>query len=87
MYFSYGQTGNSTINAFMELNKLKLASHIWKQNIPCPGYQIHEDKLKDSQAEKYLGDVISEKGTLDETIQQRKLKRILLYCRNKGSLV
>ena len=71
---------NSTINAFMELNKLKLASHkcakihIGKHNLPCPEYKIHEEKLLNSHAEKYLGDVISEKGTLDETIQQRKLK-------------
>ena len=71
---------NSTINSFMELNKLKLASHkcakihIGKQNQPCPEYKIHEEKLQNSKAEKYLGDVISENGTLDETIHQRKLK-------------
>ena len=35
---------------------------------------IHKEKLKESQSKKYLGDVNSEKGTLDETIKQRKLK-------------
>ena len=69
-----------TINAFMELNKLKLASykcakiHIGKHDNPCPDYKIHEDDFKDSPSEKYLGDVISGKGNLDETIRQRKLK-------------
>ena len=70
----------ATINSFMELNKLKLAAnkcakiHIGKRNGKCPEYIIHKEKLKESQSKKYLGDVISEKGTLDETIKQRKLK-------------
>jgi hypothetical protein len=64
----------------MELNKLKLASkkcakiHIGKKIGECPEYRIHEQKLQESKSEKYLGDYISEKGTLDDTIQQRTLK-------------
>ena len=71
---------NATVNSFMELNKLKLASkkcakiHIGKKSNNCPPYKIHEESLKESYAEKYLGDIICEKGTLDETIKQRKLK-------------
>ena len=71
---------NATVTSFMELNKLKLAAnkcakiHIGKKSYKCPGYKVHEEKLKESYAEKYLGDVICKKGTLDETIKQRKLK-------------
>ena len=71
---------NATVTSLMELNKLKLATnkcakiHIGKQSYKCPEYKVHEEKLKESYAEKYLGDVICERGTLDETIKQRKLK-------------
>ena len=64
----------------MELNKLKLAStkcaniYIGKKKWWYPEYKIHKDILKESQSEKYLGDVLNEKGTLDETIKQRTLK-------------
>ena len=30
--------------------------------------------MKQSSAEKYLGDIVSDKGTIDETIKDRKLK-------------
>ena len=39
------------------------------QNIEFP-----KKNLKSPNPKKYLGDVISEKGTLDETMKQRKLK-------------
>ena len=72
---------NATINAFMELNKLKLAAqkcakiHIGKEHIECPTLKVHEHEMKHSSAEKYLGYIVSEKGTLDDTIRDRKLKR------------
>lgn len=73
-------SSNATVNAFMEINKLKLAAkkcgkiHIGKKCIQCPTLKVHEDSMKNSNAEKYLGDMISSKGTLDETIKDRKLK-------------
>ena len=45
-----------------------------KKSGEYPEYRIHKDILKESQSDKYLGDVLNEKGTLDETIKQRKLK-------------
>ena len=36
--------------------------------------KVHEVTMKQSTSEKYLGDVVSEKGTIDETIKERKLK-------------
>ena len=71
---------NATVHSFMEINKLKLAAkkcgkvHIGKKCNTCPTLKVHEEDMKDSNVEKYLGDVISSKGTLDETIKERKIK-------------
>ena len=71
---------NTTVNSFMEINKLKLNHkkcgkiHIGKKSNQCPSLKVHEHDMKDSNEEKYLGDIISSKGTLDETIKDRKLK-------------
>ena len=35
---------------------------------------MHGEVLRSSKAEKYLGDIISENGSLDDTIKQRKLR-------------
>ena len=64
----------------MEMNKLKLATHkcgkihVGKKSSECPTLKVHEEVMKDSDSEKYLGDIISNKGTLDMTIKDRKLK-------------
>ena len=64
----------------MGLNKLKLAEkncltiHIGKKCGNCQEYRVHEQKHKESHMETYLGDVILEKETLNETITQRKFK-------------
>ena len=62
----------ATINTFIEPNKIKLASkiHIGKKTCCCPKYKIHKDKLTQSHSDNYLGDVISAKRTLDETIKK-----------------
>ena len=68
---------NSTVNMFMEQNKLKLAAakcsriHIGKKQDECHELKVHEDKMKDSDSEKYLGDYISHDGRLDATINNR----------------
>ena len=71
---------NATINAFMELNKLKLSAekcskiHVGKKCDQCPKLKVHENEMKESQKEKYLGDIISDKGTVKETIENRIAK-------------
>ena len=71
---------NATVNSFMEINKLKLNQkkcgkiHTGKKCIPCPSLHIHDKIMKDYNVEKNLGDIISSKGTLDETLRDRKLK-------------
>ena len=68
---------NATINSFMELNKLKLSAekcskiHIGKKCNNCPKLKVHQNQMKESQREKYLGDIITEKGTIKETIENR----------------
>ena len=48
--------------------------HIGKKSDNCPTYKVNDEILKESHSEKYLGDVISYRGNLDETIGQRKFK-------------
>ena len=73
-------TTTATINSFMEPNKLKLASkkyaklHIGKKDGDCPVTKVHGEDMASSKAEKYLGDVISENGSIDETIKLRKMR-------------
>ena len=74
---------NATINSFVELKKLKFSKdkcnriHIGKHSrnlSDCPDLKVHNDAMKSSQKEKYLGDYISDKGTINATIDVRKAK-------------
>ena len=73
-------TTTATINSFMELNKLKLAPkkcaklHIGKKDGDCPVTKVHGEDMASSKAEKYLGDLIYENGSIDETIKLRKMR-------------
>ena len=68
---------NSTVNVFMEQNKLKLASskcgriHIGKKKGECHGLKVHDEAMKNSDSEKYLGDFISHDGKHDATMLNR----------------
>ena len=71
---------NSTINSFIEHNKLKLAPskcsrvHIGKKKDKCHDLNVHEELMKDSNTEKYLGDFFSSDGKHDKTISDRVLR-------------
>ena len=71
---------NYTINSFMEMKKLTLTPqkcgkiHIGKKSMECPILNVHKEKIRDSDSEKYLGYIISNKGTLDNTMKDQKLK-------------
>ena len=75
---------NSTINTFIEQNKLKLAAskcsriHVGKKSGECPNIKVHKENMKNSDSEKYLGDFISSDGKLDATINDR-IKRAYSY--------
>ena len=71
---------NATVNSFMEQNKLKLSAtkckqiHIGKQSMVCPELKIHEEIMKTSNKEKYLGDYLTNDAKLDTTIANRVAK-------------
>ena len=71
---------NKLINTFIEHKKLKLSQskcfriHIGKNHEKCPDLNVHEDEMKMSNKEKYLGDIIDKSGSIQETIKSRKVK-------------
>ena len=73
-------TMNKLVNTFMEHKNLKLSQeksyriNIGKGHLNCPKLQVHENEMKEADAEKYLGDVIDKSGKIQTTINKR-LKR------------
>ena len=71
---------NSVINTFINLEKLKLSSkkcgniHIGKAKISCHKLKVHDDIMKQSTKESYLGDIIDQSGKLHQNIDKRKSK-------------
>ena len=72
---------NSIINANMETKKLRLSEdkcfkiRICKKGTNCTQIlKVHEVNMKNASEATYLGDVISESGTIDATILQRTQK-------------
>ena len=71
---------NSVINTFVDLEKLKLSSkkcnniHIGKGNIKCQTLNVHGAKMKSSDQETYLGDIIDKSGKARPNIEKRKSK-------------
>ena len=68
---------NETVNTFIELKKLKLSEskcskiHVGKKENPCPDLRVHDDIMKTSDKEKYLGDQITSKANSKDTIEAR----------------
>ena len=74
---------NAVINAFVVSKKLKLSKskcykiHIEKKlknRKQCAKLKVHEDQMKDSVKQKYLGDIIDITGKNRSTIEHRKIK-------------
>ena len=71
---------NAIVNAFTESKKLQYSvdkckeMHIWKSNNICPELKVHEDTMKASECEKYLGDLISSSGKNKPNIMSRREK-------------
>lgn len=69
------------VNTFMELTKNKLSQnkchniHIGKQVNKCKELKVHNDIMKESKQEKYLGDIIHSSGKIKQTIFNRVAKR------------
>ena len=71
---------NAFANAFIELKKLTFSQskcskiHIGKQTDVCPQLKVHENTMKESSQEKYLGDLINSSGKIKATVQDRAAK-------------
>ena len=74
---------NSIINVKMESKKLRLSNkkcfklHIGKKNSKClVKLKAHDQPINQVKKATYLGDVLNEEGTIDDTIKARKDKSI-----------
>ena len=73
---------NECINTFIESKKLKLSEtkcfriHIGKGHSKCPELKVHDYEMKESEKEKYLGDVVYSNGKIQPTIESRKKRDI-----------
>ena len=71
---------NVMINTFIESKKLKLSEskcfrlHIGKEHENCPSLKVHEHNMKESEREKYLGDIVDSNGKVQATIESRTKK-------------
>jgi hypothetical protein len=71
---------NKTINSFIEHKKLELSDdkcsriHIGLEHTKCPALNVHNNMMKDSGKEKYLGDIIDSTGKIQATINDRKAR-------------
>ena len=71
---------NAEVNSFVENKKLKLGEtkcariHVGKNKDQCSKVFVHDNEMKNSDAEKYLGDRINYTGKHKETIEERKNK-------------
>ena len=71
---------NKIVNTFVESKKLRLSQqkctriHIGKEHKNCPELKVHEHIMKETESEKYLGDVIQKTGNIQATINKRKDK-------------
>ena len=68
---------NAVINSFIEMKKLTLSEkkcsriHVGKTTNDCIELNVHQNKMKNSKQEKYLGDIVDNTGSIKATIQER----------------
>ena len=71
---------NTTINTFIELEKLTISCsksknvHIGNSNIKCPNLRVHKEEMKQSNREKYLGDLVDISGKIRPNIDARQAR-------------
>ena len=59
------------------MKKLKLSHkkcsqiHVGNKKNVCPELNVHENKMKNSNQEKYLGDIVDHSGSIKPTIKDR----------------
>ena len=71
---------NKLVNTFMESKKLRLSHkkcvqmHVGRGHENCPALNVHEIKMNVTDNEKYLGDMMIKKGTIQSNIEKKKSK-------------
>ena len=74
---------NAVINSFIETQRLTLSNeksvvvHIGKEKkctLPCPVLKVHDDPMNKKDSTKYLGNILSSKGGVAETVEDRRTK-------------
>ena len=84
---------NAIINSKMETRKVRLSDdkcfkiHICQTSAKCTQVlKVHESNIQTVSQATYLGDVLSESGTIDETIVQRGHKAIRIISQISSML-
>ena len=68
---------NAIIQSKMATKKLELGQekcfqiHVGKESSTCPQLNVHQDIMKTTSSEKYLGDIITNNGKIDLNIEAR----------------
>ena len=82
---------NSLINMKVEANKLRLSDekciliHVSKSCEPCDNnLKVHEKIMKKKHMGTYLGEIITEDGKLDETVDNRRSKGVGVVSQISG---
>jgi hypothetical protein len=74
---------NAVVNSFAETQRLTFSKdksqvlQVGKEsqwNLPCPVLMVHKDNMKKEGTTKHLGNILSTKGGLAETIEDRRNK-------------
>jgi hypothetical protein len=73
---------NAAINSFVETQRQELSQeksvvvHIGRKKctLPCPTLKVHNDPMDKSDCTKYLGNYISHKGGVSDTVEDRRKK-------------
>ena len=74
---------NAVVNSFIETQRLTLSKeksvvlHFGKESkcdLPCPSLKVHKESMKKEETTKYLGNILSTKGGLDATVEDRRNK-------------
>ena len=74
---------NAVVNSFVETKRLTLSKeksvvlHFGKESkcsLPCPLLKVHKETMIKEVSTKYLGNILSTKGGLNDTIEDRRNK-------------
>ena len=74
---------NAVLNSFVETQRLTLSKeksavlHYGKESkckLPCPSLKVHKDNMNKKESTKYLGNILSTKNGISDTIEDRRSK-------------